>query len=334
MKQNLIHSAIFGFAVGDALGVPVEFKTREYLKANPVQEMFGFGTHNQPAGTWSDDTSMTLCTMEALIEGYDLQKIADSFVKWYKEGYWTAHGEVFDIGLTTRNAIRNLISGISPIESGLNDEYSNGNGSLMRILPIAFTLQNLNIQDKFKIINEISSITHSHMRSVLACLYYAEIAQNIINGASKFEAYKSATVAIKKLIDSPSKDLARQLKYMNADDIEPLSSIEIQIIKETINFRKLYSYHFPGINFDGIKSTGYVLDTLETVIACILSTNNYKDAILKAVNLGDDTDTIGALTGGLAGLLYSYDSIPKEWIEQLARKDDIFDLCNRFEKSL
>jgi len=128
---------LWGAVVGDALGVPVEFRSREELRQDPVQDMRGYGTYNQPAGTWSDDSSLLLCTAESLLDGFDTRHLASLFVRWLHQAHWTPWEEVFDVGGTTHRAINNLSKGAEPEEAGLTDENSNGNGSLMRILPIA-----------------------------------------------------------------------------------------------------------------------------------------------------------------------------------------------------
>ncbi len=113
-------------------------------KKNPVKNMIGYGTHNQPAGTWSDDSSLAFCLADSLCNGYALNDITDKFVSWYYDNFWTAHGAVFDIGNTTSEAIFRLKQGNkNPAKAGAIDEYSNGNGSLMRIIPLAFVLQKL-----------------------------------------------------------------------------------------------------------------------------------------------------------------------------------------------
>ena len=171
-----IKSMLFGFAVADALGVPVEFKSRKILKKNPVTSMQGFGTYNQPAGTWSDDTSMTLATMESIsrLKKIDYADIMQNFSLWLEEGKFTPFGKVFDCGVTCRTAIFNFSTKIfgkskPALECGLRDENSNGNGSLMRILPAVFYLYKIYGEnfssDAVQKIHEISCLTHAHRRN-------------------------------------------------------------------------------------------------------------------------------------------------------------------------
>ena len=180
---------LFGIAIGDALGVPVEFMSRKHLQANPVVNMREFGTHHQPVGTWSDDTSMSMLLAEQLIEGYDVQKLANRFCTWYQYNDWTPHGEIFDMGISTRNAMDKLVKGISATQSGEYDDYSNGNGSLMRILPLAIYLQNKPIDERFRMVKEVSSITHAHIRSIIGCFFAVEFVINLLKEKDKCDAY-------------------------------------------------------------------------------------------------------------------------------------------------
>ena len=135
MNKNLKSaSGLFGLSIGDALGVPVEFTSRAERVKSPVTSMLGYGTWDVPAGTWSDDSSLTFCLAECLCDGFSLDNIANSFWRWYGEGYWTPYGEVFDIGNTTFLAIADFNRGVPPLQAGGKSENSNGNGSLMRIL--------------------------------------------------------------------------------------------------------------------------------------------------------------------------------------------------------
>jgi ADP-ribosylglycohydrolase len=305
-----IKAALFGVAVGDALGVPVEFKSREFLRKNPVTDMVGFGTYNQPEGTFSDDTSLTFCLAEALTEEYYLPAIAKNFIEWRFNNYWTARGEVFDIGISTREAIDRLAKGERPDLAGGFDETSNGNGSLMRILPLVFHLFDKPTPERFDKTKEVSSITHAHMRSVLACFYYLEFARHLLDKKDKFEIYHALQTEIPKFLS---------YLIINPDEIKLFD----RLLKKKI-------YELPESE---ISSSGYVLHTLEASIWCLLTTDNFKDAVLKAVNLGEDTDTTAAVTGGLAGLLYGFEAIPQEWVKKLARTEDIEDLAVRLGSS-
>lgn len=306
-----IKSALFGVAVGDALGVPVEFKSRQTISQNPVTDMIGYGTYNLPAGTWSDDSSLAFCLAEALTQDFDLNTIGQNFEKWYHENYWTPRGNVFDIGIATRHAISRLAQGERPDFAGGFDESDNGNGSLMRILPLLFYIQDKPINERYDITKQVSSITHGHIRSAIACFYYLEFAKQLSEGKDKFEIYKSLQTEITNHLTSLS--------------INPT---------EIAKFDRLLKNDIYELHEDEIQSSGYVLHTLEASIWCLLTTDNYKESVLKAVNLGSDTDTTGAVTGGLAGLLYGLDNIPTNWIKQIARKDDIENLAERLADKL
>jgi ADP-ribosylglycohydrolase len=169
--KNIYKDILFGVAVGDALGVPVEFNSRQSIALNPVTDMNAHGTHDQLLGTWSDDSSLTFCLAEALTEQFDLQTIGNNFIAWLKKDFWTAHGNVFDVGVATRYAINRLQGGIHPDLAGGITENDNGNGSLMRILPLVLYIKDKPISDRFQITKQVSSITHGHIRSVIACFY-------------------------------------------------------------------------------------------------------------------------------------------------------------------
>lgn len=182
-KINIIKGAIFGHAVADALGVPVEFNSREYLKKNPVCEMMGYGTYNQPRGTWSDDTSMTLCTLESISEMRKivLDDIMKRFAKWYKKGYMTPFNDCFDIGGTTLTAIDNFLLG-GKFPYGMDGESSNGNGSLMRIIPISLynCFKGEGVNEGIENIHNVSALTHAHKRSLIGCGIYDFVIRELI----------------------------------------------------------------------------------------------------------------------------------------------------------
>ncbi|MGN6639826.1 MAG: ADP-ribosylglycohydrolase family protein [Mucilaginibacter sp.] len=297
---------LLGVSIGDALGVPVEYKSRDEIQKRPVEDMIGFGTYNLPPGTFSDDSSLTFCLAEALISGYDLKAIAQNFINWRYNNYWTASNKVFDVGITTQHAIERLLSGVRPDLAGDFEVYSNGNGSLMRILPLLIYIYDKPIYERYQIIREVSSITHGHIRSSIACFYYLEFALCLAKGIDKYETYKMLQSTISKFLES---------LFIGADEINVFYRL---LIDEIYLFEEKQ-----------IKSSGYVVHTLEASIWCLLNTDSYKDAVLKAVNLGEDTDTTGAVTGGLAALLYGHRNIPQNWLDQLARKTEIKDMALR-----
>lgn len=312
MNNKIIDSikgGLWGGIVGDALGVPVEFQDRKELEKNPVIYMRAYGTHNQPKGTWSDDTSMTLCLVDNLIKGYDLNEIAYNFVKWYRHGFMTPYGMAFDIGNTTRKAIYNIEAGVKVTEAGGGSKYDNGNGSLMRILPLVFYLKDeKDLDKKFKIIHDVSAITHRHNISKIACSIYIEFAINLINGYSKEEAYEKMKSVILNY-------------YKDNQYLEDLKSLE-RVLKGNIRDKKLCN----------INSSGYVVHTLEASLWCFFNNDNYKDTVLQAVNLGDDTDTTASVVGGLAGIHYGFNDICESWINDIAKgemiKKLIYEFCN------
>jgi len=307
-----VKSGLFGLATGDALGVPVEFESRSYLKENPVLEMIGFGTHGQPVGTWSDDSSLTFCLAESLCDGYDLNDIARNFVKWYDAKLWTPHGKVFDIGIATTHAIHNIAKGYQPELCGGFYEEDNGNGSLMRILPMAFYLQTENdIEVIYQKIKDVSSITHAHFRSVFACFIYIVYCLEILKGIDKIAAYSNMQNIISDFLSD-----------------KKFNPVEIQL------FDRVLKNNIAEYIEDEIQSSGYVLHSLEASLWCFVNSKSYEGAVLKAVNLGGDTDTTAAITGGVAGIYYGMDNIPQKWITELARKDDIDDLCERLSLKL
>lgn len=306
-EKSRLLGGMFGFAVGDALGVPVEFSTREERDKDTVREMRAYGTYHQPYGTWSDDTSLTLCLMENLIEGYGLQDLANKFIAYYREGYLTPYGKMFDIGNATRNAIERMMTGENPVECGGSTEYDNGNGSLMRILPLAYYLKGINLRERIQIVEDVSALTHGHKRSKLACIMYVEMAINLINGMDKVAAYEKMLEVVKVHCIDEYKD-------------------------EFMHYEMILSGQIVDCNRKGIKSSGYVVDTLEAVIWSFLKEESYENTVFNAINLGEDTDTIGALAGGLAGIYYGIKDIRTNWIDCLAQKEKIYEMVELFTK--
>jgi len=318
MSNNVLNG-IMGLCVADALGVPVEFEDRETLRRDPVTNMRSYGTYNQPAGTWSDDTSMTLCLLDSLSRGLNYNDIMTNFLKWFETGEYTPYGEVFDVGNATREAINRYKKGINPLNCGGKEEHDNGNGSLMRIFPVVFYLQSIygkeitKNEDAMTIIHNVSSLTHAHKRCLIACGIYCSIANEILSNNNL-----SLSASIFTGID-------KAFEYYSKHE---------EFVDELCYYKRINNKEFAITSIENIKSSGYVVDTLEAAIWCLLNTKNYKDCVLMAVNLGEDTDTVAVVAGGLAGIFYGYDTIPKEWLSVIVKGDYVENLCNTFYMSL
>lgn len=304
-KNDKIKAVMLGHAVGDALGVPVEFCTREELDSDPVTDMRGFGTYPYPEGCWSDDTSMSLAALDSLASGkLNFDDIMIKFSEWYYKDKYTPTGKTFDIGNTCACAIDNyFMHGKSVNECGLADEKSNGNGSLMRIHPFALLALRTHQtrEDWESMVDRASALTHAHERSKLACKIYTQILLNLLYMPSKLSVRLALEMA--------------KARYASSSEYD--------------HYKRLLSHDFDKLPRDEIKSSGYVVDTLEAAVWCILTTNSYRDCVLKAVNLGEDTDTVAAIAGGLAGALYGYNAVPAEWLNALKQREFIEDLCDR-----
>jgi ADP-ribosyl-[dinitrogen reductase] hydrolase len=303
-KKDRILGGLWGSLVGDALGVPVEFIDRATVQLNPVNSMREFGTHNQPRGTWSDDGAMILCTTDSLLNHeFSLVDMGERFVRWMNDGLWTANGDVFDVGATTSAALRRMVKGIPADQAGGQSEDNNGNGSLMRILPVVLRFSTDPTTLFAERIEKVSAITHSHARSQMACVFYGLVIRRLLLGNEPHVALDSARVEF-----SGRYERSAELSHFH------------HILGD-----KLFS-----LPERDVFSTGYVLHTLHASLWCFGTTQNYHDCVLKAVNLGGDTDTTGCVAGGLAGVAYGMKSIPADWIHQIARKGDVDCLFHEF----
>ena len=306
-------SALLGVAVGDALGVPHEFRTRAQMEERPATGMVGYGSHGQPPGTWSDDTALTLCLAEALVEGYDLARIAAGFVKWYRDGHWTARGTVFDIGLTTATAMHRLASMLEkgaaselPLLRYTGEASENGDGSLMRILPLVFPLRGRSLAEQFPLVWEVSALTHRHIRAAMACQIYLRLAEHLLDGKPKREAYRNTQHDIRQ--------------YWEAMKYAPT---------ERQAFARIIAHNITSLAIGDVRSGSYVVDSLEAAVWSFLREETFADTVRSAVNLGGDTDTTAAIAGGLAGLYYGGEAIPENWLTPLARAEEIVALGDR-----
>lgn len=297
--MNKRKQALWGFIIGDAYGVPMEFMERDSFN---VRDMIGYGCWDVPAGTWSDDSAMTLITIEHLLNDTSLADLKQAFCDWAYRGYWTHNDEPsFDVGLTISEVI-NRWEEKGIYETAKSDEHSNGNGALMRILPIAIFSYKRSIEERY--VNDYATLTHGHIRSTLCCLHYVYVVHALLDGLSIRESLKQAN--------------------------ENLTPMLEDYPEEAIHFENIFAIE--KMQREDIESNGYVVHTLEAVYWSLLNSSSYYDTIYNAVHLGDDTDTVGAIAGGLAGLYYNELNIPEDWMELIPKREQIDALLDRFVK--
>lgn len=308
-KRNYSRDGLIGLAVGDALGVPVEFLDKEDVRKINVRDMIGKDTNVNfkshwsaliPAGAWSDDTSMTYATMDSIVrnKGIDYTDLMNSYLNWWTKGKYTSLEAPFGLGKTVCSALNRFIAGNPAVDCGGKGERDNGNGALMRIFPISLYCieSGLSEEETAKTISESSAITHGHDISKMSCFIYTEF--------------------LRKLIETKNPKLA--MEHLKSIDYSKYFS------KEAIAaHKKLLKGYFQYTPDNEIKGSGYVVDSLECAIYSIMNTKNFEDAVLMAINTGYDTDTIGAITGSLAGVLYGEGNIPERWKNNLKKKDEL-----------
>ena len=314
-NTNIWLNGIMGVVVGDALGCPVQFESREEVARHPVTGMRGYGTFNLPEGSWTDDSSLTIALLESIRHTgkIDLDDIMGNFMKWLYDGEFTPYGESYDIGRGTMQAINRYRKNRKAKKCGGDEEWNNGNGSLMRIMPACIyctVMETSGMYSDREAINDIHSVgglTHAHIRSNIACGLYFFMVKRILLGDGSLQ---------ERMQEGLSQGYAFYESYLA--DKENLHYYDR--LKDLDDFKSLPA--------DKIKSTGYVVDALEAAVWSLITTDSFDQTLLKAVNLGDDTDTVGAIAGGLAGLYYGYDSIPEEWLSAIKRREWIEGMCH------
>lgn len=297
-----ILGGLLGLVVGDALGVPVQFRSREAVDADPVSGM-DRSFRDFPPGTWSDDSSMALGLADSLAEnGWDPADQMERFRSWLLHADYTPHGRTWDVGGTTRRSILRYDRGIPFAEAGDRDESQNGNGSLMRFLPAAVWLAADRPRPAIERAMAHSALTHGHLRARLCCAYHAILVRALLAGASLRDAMGRASEAIDP--------------WVTPAEREVLAPILTGAIVER--------------DRDAVESSGYVVHTLGAALWACARHDDWADAVLAAVNLGGDADTTGAVAGGIAGVAHGVDAIPAEWLQALERPDFVWAIARRF----
>lgn len=294
-KTNRIKGGLYGLLIGDAVGVPYEFHQPEDLPPRALLEMtpphdFDRAHRRIKPGTWSDDGALALCLLESLLakDGLDLSDLAQRFVRWDNEGHLAVDQIVFDIGIQTQSALRNVALGVAPALCGLAGNEHNGNGSLMRVLPLALWHTGTNAE-LVQLAHAQSTVTHRHVRSQVCCALYVLVARALLAGDAMDEAWAGAEAMLLSLYKE-ARPFAAELAYVLEQKAQT-----------------------PG-------GSGYVVDSLWSArLAC--GGSSYEDVVKTAIALGHDTDTTACIAGGLAGLHFGFESIPLKWTDGLRGRD-------------
>ncbi|HLC01743.1 MAG TPA: ADP-ribosylglycohydrolase family protein [Anaerolineales bacterium] len=291
---------MLGLAAGDALGTTLEFKPQGTF--TPIDDIVGGGPFHLEPGQWTDETSMALCLAASLVEtgGFDPVDQLERYLRWLRQGYMSSAGASFDVGNTVRAALAKYETSRNPY-SGPTAPDTAGNGSLMRLAPVPLFFAG----DPKQAIDraaDSSRTTHGAPEALDACRYYAGLILGALAGVDK-ETLLGANYA----------------PLPGAWDAEPLSP----------NVAQVAAGSFKGLRAAEIEAGGYVIETLHAALWAFHTTDDFRFGAIRAVNLGDDADTTGAVYGQLAGTYYGVDSIPADWREKIAKRDLILDLADK-----
>ena len=288
--QDRIKGTLVGLACGDAVGTTLEFETRGTFE--PISDMIGGGPFHLKPGQWTDDTSMALCLAHSLADqnGFDAMDQMDRYCNWYQFGYMSSNGECFDIGMTVSGALRNYLKTKDPF-SGSTEHYSSGNGSIMRLSPIPIFYQS----DKeacLKYAGESSRTTHASDECIESCKLLASLISSAFGATSKEDVFK-------KNYYEPDCESIKNIAHLN----------------------------FMTMKYHELEGSGYVVESLISALWCFMHSNNFREAILLAANIGNDADTTAAICGQIAGAFYGYSGIPKQWRDGITLAKEIESLA-------
>lgn len=290
--SDRLAGAIWGHLVGDALGVPYEFKPPSEIG----DVVWGKkGSHGQPPGTWSDDGGLMLALLDSLLSsGFDPPDQGRRSTAWL-DGPDYKPGNLFDIGRTTSAALRRFKQGMPAEECGGSAERDNGNGSLMRILPVALVGRSVSESTLFEWACRASRLTHAHPRSQVACAVYCFIVRSILGGQS-------------------DRDQALALAFAAASNYAQGTLIgELEALR----------------TYERRSGASYVLDSFWSAWDSFRQSDSYPQSVEHAIRFGNDTDSTAAIAGGLAGLYWGIQSIPNEWIQNMRGQEIVRPLVDK-----
>ncbi|MCI1598598.1 MAG: ADP-ribosylglycohydrolase family protein [Levilactobacillus sp.] len=294
MKSAQILTVLRTAAVADALGVPAEMKARGSYQ---LTGMTGYGSWPQPAGSWSDDTSMTLCLLQNILEAGSDEDLLDKFEHYMMSGEWTPRGITFGVGRTCAHAVRqHAINHVPAQQCGDAAENANGNGALMRIAPLAFVLAKRPVAERFATTKAYTTVTHGHPRAVVGSFIYLELLHELLAGQDLMTALTTVKATLTGL--NPATAFAAEVPA----------------------YQRLFTGNFQNCQLDDIHTSPYVVDTLEAAVWVALTAPDLRSGLLRAVNLGGDVDTIATVAAPLLAMSYSEQTVSAEWWQTMINR--------------
>ncbi|WP_299823627.1 ADP-ribosylglycohydrolase family protein [uncultured Pontibacter sp.] len=314
LLSEKITTSYIGSAFGDAWALGLEFCSRDYIRDNypVIEKPLGYMAFNQPPLTYSDDSSLLFCATESLIGGFDLEDMARRFSQWFDpaKAYWSARGEIFDVGITTAKSLRRYAKGYKRAEfCGDDHPMSAGNAGVSRSLALAFYTLGMSLDEIFRHTMLVSSITHRHPVAILTAFYYVVYIQHVLT-MDRFHAYHATNELIKSYLPSTS---------FSQDDISALD--------------RVLEGKIPDLEEDKVYSSPYCIHTLECSLWSVFRASSFRNALDRVVSMGEDTDSNSFLACSIASIEWGVDDVA-QWLPELARYEDICDLSKRFAASL
>lgn len=325
--RTRVRGGLLGAALGDALGLPVEFASRAELDFSPLRAMRGGGAWGQEPGTYSDDTALSLCLAESIVKrGFEPEDFAERGLAWLREGYWSAKGQALGVGGTTLRSLAGFEAkrraGEKDCLSGGGGERDNGNGALMRILPASIFCRSSREPLRLEIIGRYTAVTHAHPRALLASWLHCLVTKWIL---------EAPALGLSGEGEAPEPRASTRAAYLSAmaEARDLLPSLPQALRAEAGAFARILDGGLGELGREQIRSSGYVVDCLEAALWCLLGTRDHASCALAAVNLGGDADTTAAVAGGLAGLAYGEAGLAPDWLALLSRREEIVEIADR-----
>ena len=307
--QDKIRNSIFGFVIGDTMGVPIQYKKRDDLIKQPVTEMLGYGTYDISSGVYSGYTALLFATFDSIVQQkeIDVDDMAKRYCDYMTNGAYSATGVVLELDKSLQYSFLRFME-TKKYASNCGSVSESSNYALLRMLPVAIYTYCSKLKDHeiIEIVGNVSGITNQNDISIMGCYLYIKYIHFLLNGKDKF-----ACLNMIKLVDYS----------MFSDECKNA-------------YQRIFDNNFKNLSLNDIHTTKNIVDTLEASLWTILNTDTFAQSIIGSINLGDDTSGVGAITGSIAGFLYSYEDIPTRWITKLMKTDYIDEISTKFSRVL